>query len=277
VNLGRILLIESDPATLRRRTLALQKLGYDVEVQQAARSGFEHAVASLPDCIVCNVLLDDIDGYWLARRLRTEEASAAATTPIVFIAPPEERESLAQCFKVGADAVLFLPVTDEEIAFQVSALIGMARRLRPKQELFVDVYGVSEEGAALRGDLSQMPLATILMTLEMERRRGTVTAITVGNRKATLVIAETGFVSSELDGKDKTPTEVLREVLHWKRGRFWYHPSAVSVVPGKSPAVRGSIGALLLDAMRLGDEATVLAPDEIEIDLASPSSRKLIP
>lgn len=277
MNLGRILLIESDQAKARLRALALRKPGYDVEVQFAARTGFERAVNALPDCIVCNVLLEDIDGLWVARRLRTEESSVAHT-PFLFLSPPEERESFTQGLKVGADAYLIEPVSDEELLSQVSALIGMSRRLRPKQELFVDVYGgASDEGAALKGDLSQMSLATILMILEMERRRGIVSAVTVGGRKASLVIAESGFVSSELDGKDAPPTEVLREVLHWKRGRFWYHTEAPVLSDGKAPPIRGSIGALLLDAMRLGDEATVLAPDEIEVDMAMPSSRKLLP
>ena len=160
MHLGRILLIDSDQAKARLRALALRKLGYDVEVQFSARTGFDRAVSSLPDCIVCNVLLEDIDGLWVARRLRTEETSAAQT-PFLFLAPSEERESFTQGLKVGGDAYLTEPVTDDELICQIPALVGMARRLRPKRELFVDVYdGVTDDGMALRR-LSQMSLATV--------------------------------------------------------------------------------------------------------------------
>ena len=272
--MGRILLIHGDARKAQHLAASLQRHGYQVDVCQSARSGFERACAWLPDCIVCHVTLEDIDGFWVARRVRTEPGEVART-PFLFLTSHEERESLLQGLHVGADASLCEPFTEDELAAQVSALMEMARRLHQRRDSFVDAVDASE-GAALRGDLAQMSLATVLTILEMERRTGSVTVVTVGGRQATLSIADSGFVGSSLDGAERPPTEVLREVLHWKRGRFWFHPVEKAESDAKSVLIRGSIGAMLLDAMRLGDEATVLGPDEIEIDL-SPSSRPAIP
>ncbi|WP_394826958.1 response regulator [Pendulispora albinea] len=275
MDVGRILLIHGDASTAERHAVSLRRHGHEVEVRQSARSGFERACAWLPDCIACHVTLEDIDGFWVARRIRTEP-SEVAQTPFLFLTSREERDSLLQGLHVGADASLCEPFTDDELAAQLSALIDMARRLRRPRDSFVDALADSSVGAAFRGDLAQMSLATVLMILEMERRTGTITVVTVGGRRATLSIADSGFVGSSLDGAERSPTDVLREVLHWKRGRFWFSPAERTESATQSVAIRGSIGAMLLDAMRLGDEATVLGPDEIEIDL-SPSSRPSIP
>ena len=274
--MGRILLIHGDARKAERLAASLQRHGYEVEVRQSARSGFERACAWLPDCVVCHVTLEDIDGFWVARRIRTE-SSAVSRTPFLFLTSHEERESLLQGLHVGADASLCEPFSEDELAAQVAALMDMARRLRERRDSFIDdAFADSSDGSAFRGDLAQMSLATVLMILEMERRTGTVTVVTVGGRRSTLTVADSGFVGSTLDGAERTPTEVLREVLHWQRGRFWFRPTEKTDGDGKSVIIRGSIGAVLLDAMRLGDEATVLGPDEIEIDL-SPSSRPSIP
>src|SRR5262249_30311883 len=51
-------------------------------------------------------------------------------------------------------------------------------------------------------------------------------------------------------GVQRPPLEVLREVLSWRAGRFSYHPRET----GNLPAPRASVGALVLEAMRLEDE-----------------------
>ena len=275
MDVGRILLIHGDAKKARQLATGLERHGHQVEVRQSARTGFEKACTWLPDCIVCHMVLEDIDGFWVARRIRTE-ATEVARTPFLFLTSSEERSSLLQGLNVGADASLCEPFTDEELAAQVSALIEMARRMYQRRDSFIDgTLPESSVGSAFRGALAHMSLATVLMILEMERRTGVVTVVTVGGRKATMSVADSGFVSSTLDDVDRSPTDVLREVIHWKRGRFWFRPTDKPEGDG-SVVIRGSIGAMLLDAMRLGDEATVLGPDEIEIDL-SPSSRPSIP
>ncbi|WP_394837767.1 response regulator [Pendulispora rubella] len=272
--MGRILLIHGDANKAQLLAASLQRHGHQVDVRQSARAGFERACAWLPDCIVCHVNLEDIDGFWVARRIRTELGDVAST-PFLFLTSHEERQALLQGLHVGADATLCEPFTEEELAAQVSALIEMARRLHQRRDSFIDGPVDSSMGAAFRGDLAQMSLATVLMILEMERRTGTVTVVTVGGRKATMSVADSGFVACTLDESERPPTDVLREVLHWKRGRFWFRPED-KADDTKEIAIRGSIGAVMLDAMRLGDEATILGPDEIEVDL-SPSSRPAIP
>jgi len=246
---GRVLIIEDDPWTASVLAKFLRERGHEVVLCDDARSGFEKACEWRPDCIVCNVVLPDIDGYWVARRIRTE-ATPVAATPFLFLTNETEREGRLQGLHVGADAYLTRPYTNDEVVAQVEALIEMARRLRTRKDGFRSEPVTAAKGAAFRGDIEQMSLATVLMVLGMERRSGNLRVVTEG-RKAELLIVADAFGSGELDGIERPPLEVLREVLLWKKGSFYFRPLDVA----KPPDVRNSVSALLLEAMQLEDEA----------------------
>ena len=95
------------------------------------------------------------------------------------------------------------------------------------------------------------PLASVLMMLEMERRTGVVEIVGSSGRRGTLTLAQGLFANTAIDGAPKPALEVLREVLSWRAGRFSYlaRENAPSL-----PAPRASVGALVLEAMRLEDE-----------------------
>jgi DNA-binding response OmpR family regulator len=249
LNPGRVLIIDEDPGTDAVLGKCLRERKHEVLVCTDARTGFSKACATRPDCIVCAVTLPDIDGFWVARRIRTEPTSVA-TTPFLFLQTEEEKESRVQGLHVGGDAYLLRPFTSEEAVAQIEALIEMARRLRVQRESFVSEVPTSARGAAFNGDLEHMSLATVLMVLGMERRSGRLRVVS-GEQKAELNIAHDSFASGSLDGAEKKPLEVLRDVLKWKKGKFYFRPG------DEAPPIsaRESVSALLLEAMRLDDES----------------------
>ena len=105
---------------------------------------------------------------------------------------------------------------------------------------------------ALRGDLQQMSLATVLMVVEMERRSGRLNVANVDEtRLAVFSIAEGTFVISMIDGRPYDSLSALSEALGWDEGRFWFVPSEQ---PGTANP-KGQIGRMLLEATRRADEA----------------------
>jgi hypothetical protein len=84
----------------------------------------------------------------------------------------------------------------------------------------------------------------------MERRTGSLEVVSGDGQRAALVLSAGLFASTEVAGKTGTPLEVLREVLSWRTGRFAFRPRDA----GNAPPARGSVGALVLEAMRLEDE-----------------------
>lgn len=252
VNSGRILLIDGDAWLSRSIARVLQAKGFATELREDARSGFARACDTLPDCVVCSIVLPDIDGFWVVRRLRTE-AGPIAKTPIVLVGDIADKEARIQGLQVGADALLERPVTDEEIVAQVDALVTMAARLRGAR---AEDQAPPSLAAAFRGDLANFPLASILMMLEMERRSGSLDVVSGSGARARLVLSAGHFVSTSMEGKPLPAVEALRDVLAWRAGRFAFRPRESGSIP---PSV-GSIGALVLEAMRLEDERKNEAP-----------------
>jgi CheY-like chemotaxis protein len=223
--------------------------GYSVDYCNEAMPGFRKACETVPDCIILTPELPDIDGAWVARRVRTE-SGPIAKVPILFVGELTDRSVRTQILNVGADVFLARPLENEEIIASVTALIAMARRLNtgsPGEDGAASSHGMS---AAIRGDLSAFPLASMLMMFEMERRSGLIEVVAQSGKRATITMNSGLFASTEVQGQPKPALATLREVLSWRAGRFTF----ATKESGALPAARASIGALVLEAMRLEDE-----------------------
>lgn len=248
-----MLIIEQEEWEAALLAKFLGEAGYEIHVAGEARAGFDKVRELQPDCILCSVSLPDIDGFWVARRVRTEPSSVA-TTPFLFLTEADDTESRLQGLNVGADLYLTKPFHGEEVVAQVNALIDMANRLRKQRESFISEGPASSvAGAAFAGDVAQMSVATVLTLLELERRSGRL-KVRGGesNRVAVLELTDGKFAAGMLDDKPWNPTELLREVLRWKKGSFTFRGSQGGAADSGE---QQKIGGLLLEAMRLEDES----------------------
>jgi CheY-like chemotaxis protein len=247
VTSGRVLVIDGDEWTSQLLVRGLKEKGYTVDHCTEAMPGFRKACETIPDCIILTPELPDLDGVWVARRVRTE-SGPVSKVPILFVGEVTDRTVRSQTLNVGADVFLARPLGNEEIIASVTALIAMARRLGASS----GDAGEASMGstAAIRGDLSAFPLASMLMMFEMERRSGLIEVTAQSGKKATIAMNGGLFASTEIQGQPRPALETLREVLSWRAGKFTF----ATKESGALPAARASIGALVLEAMRLEDE-----------------------
>jgi two-component system OmpR family response regulator len=249
---GRVLIIESEEWEATLLTKFLSEAGYEVHVAGEARAGFDKVRELQPDCILCNVNLPDIDGFWVARRVRTEP-TRVATTPFLFLTEADDAESRLQGLHVGADLYLTKPFRNDEVVAQVGALIDMANRLRKQREAFSsDGPASSVSGAAFFGDLAQMSVATVLTLLELERRSGRLKVRGEAGKVALLELSEGKLAAGTMNDQPSNATELLREVLRWKKGTFSFRGGQGAA---DDSGEQQKIGGLLLEAMRLEDES----------------------
>jgi two-component system OmpR family response regulator len=247
VTQDRVLIIEDDEWESTLLKSVLVEAGYAVEIAATARDGFARAKAWLPACIVCDVVLPDIDGLWVARMVRLD-VSPLSSTPFLFLTSDEDKDARLQGFKVGADMFLKKPYRVEEAVAQVVALVSMANRMKDR----VSFGPASSESApALRGDLGQIDLSTVLTLLEMERRTGFLKVRTESGETISFELQHGALERTTLDDAPAAATAMFRKVFSWKVGRFWFR--AAPIERGATPAA--AIGPLLLEAMRLMDEA----------------------
>ena len=246
---GRVLIIESDEWASALLAKVLREGGYEVALASEARSGFDEVRKLEPDCIVCGVSLPDIDGFWVARRVRAE-AGPVSATPFLFLIDEQDLAGRLHGLNVGGDLFLTKPFRNEEAVAQVGALIGMAKRLKAATHPPSEAPPSSVGATVLQGDLAEMSISTVLTLLELERRTGRLRVRGSEGGAALLELIEGAFVRAELDDAPADPTVALRKILGLEAGSFHFRSKPIhSMVPGQN------LSALMLEAMCLEDEA----------------------
>jgi DNA-binding response OmpR family regulator len=116
----RALIIDDDPdlASLIRRTLEFTA-GWEVQTALSGVAGLALARSAPPDVILVDVMMPEMDGYEVCRRLRTDSATAAVPVVLLTARRDLDEELLAG---TGAAGVLFKPFQPQDLARQVREL-----------------------------------------------------------------------------------------------------------------------------------------------------------
>jgi DNA-binding response OmpR family regulator len=91
--------------------------GYEVFTVNWGEDGVRAAQTVLPDLIILDIRLPDIDGYEVARRVRTDRRTNEI--PIIFLTEKRERIDRLQGFEVGADDYITKPFDVQELRLRV--------------------------------------------------------------------------------------------------------------------------------------------------------------
>ncbi len=106
-------------------------------------------------------------------------------------------------------------------------------------------------GSSIRGNLSEMSLATVLAMLELERRTGILTVCAENGSVVTATLRGGTIVGARNQDVAVDPVEAVRDALRITTGRFSFRQVNVEVVSGPPR----SIGSVLLEASSRNDEA----------------------
>ena len=121
----KILVIEDEPAMRKMTAQALRFEGFDVLEAPDGKSGVATALRSIPDLVVCDVMMPDMDGFGVIHALRSD--SRTALTPFIFLTAMAANGDLRHGMTEGADDYLTKP-------FQIEDLIGSVRRRLEKRK-----------------------------------------------------------------------------------------------------------------------------------------------
>ena len=123
----KILLIEDHPQMRENLQLMLEMEGYVVVVAGDGRRGIEVARRELPDVILCDVMMPELDGFGVLQTLRGDPATA--TIPFLFLTAKGEKVDQRTGMNLGADDYLVKPVGKQDV------LAAIAARLQRQQLL----------------------------------------------------------------------------------------------------------------------------------------------
>jgi DNA-binding response OmpR family regulator len=114
----RLLVVEDEVTMARLLKEALREEGHDVTVASNGREGLEIALRWQFDAIVLDVMLPGMDGFTVARRLRTVRNQ----TPILMLTARDSTKDLIQGLDIGADDYLTKPFSLEVLLARVRAI-----------------------------------------------------------------------------------------------------------------------------------------------------------
>lgn len=119
----RILLVEDDHLTAQSIELMLKSEGYVVDHAELGEEGLEIGKLYDYDLIVLDIMLPDIDGYEVLRRLR----DARVETPVLILSGLGEMDHKIKGLGYGADDYLTKPFDKRELVARIQAIVRRSR------------------------------------------------------------------------------------------------------------------------------------------------------
>jgi diguanylate cyclase (GGDEF)-like protein len=134
-------LIADDDIVNRQVLAELLKPEYTVVLAKNGAQALEHAARHLPDLMLLDVLMPDMDGYEVLRRLRADEQTANIS--VIFISGMGRPEDEAKGLKMGAADYIAKPFNATVVLARVAMHLQMVRQRRMLEHL-AHVDGLTE-------------------------------------------------------------------------------------------------------------------------------------
>lgn len=167
---GRVLVVDDIAANVRLLSGILKVAGYEVVTASGGEEGLRQVEATSPDVVLLDVMMPDMDGFEVCRRIKANPATS--WLPVVFVTALQETADRIAAIEAGADDFLTKPVDEVEVEARVKSLVRVKRQ-RDDLEL---AYKELRRAEAMRDGLAAMmvhdlrtPLTAILGSLETMR------------------------------------------------------------------------------------------------------------
>ena len=161
--MAKILVIDDDQAINELIKINLELSYYNVISAFDGNRGYALAKQELPDLIVLDVMMPEVDGYTVAKRIR--ENNSTKDIPIIMLTALGMLQNKAQGFDIGVDDYLVKPFEMDELLMRVKALLKRSNNI-PKSFAVKEVLS--------QGDITLIPET---YSIEINGKQAKVTPI----------------------------------------------------------------------------------------------------
>jgi PleD family two-component response regulator len=126
MNKGRILVVEDDLDIANMLRIYFDSQGYEVLVAVRGSDALELGRKKLPHVVVLDIMLPDMDGYEVCRKLRSNLRTSHI--PILFLTQMDERSDKIAGLELGADDYITKPFDIEELKFRIQNAVARTSR-----------------------------------------------------------------------------------------------------------------------------------------------------
>ncbi len=152
----QLLLIDDDPNLILLVKDYLEFRGYEVMTAENGREALEILENKVPDMIICDVMMPEMDGYSLVEHVRKD--ARTSWIPVLFLSAKGQIQDRVKGLSTGADVYMVKPFEPEELVAQVEAALNQASRLMVHQP---------SKGGADSGHKIQVPFDVELTPTEL--------------------------------------------------------------------------------------------------------------
>lgn len=123
----RLLLIDDDPNLILLVKDYLEFRGYEVITAENGREALLVLEQEVPDMIICDVMMPEMDGYALVEHVRQDQKTS--WIPVLFLSAKGQSQDRVKGLSTGADVYMVKPFEPEELVAQVESSLKQASRL----------------------------------------------------------------------------------------------------------------------------------------------------
>jgi two-component system phosphate regulon response regulator PhoB len=165
---AKILVVDDEPDAVELVAFNLRQAGYSVTTAAEGSEALQKARTQVPDLIVLDVMLPEMDGFEICKLLRHDPATARL--PIIMLTAKAAEVDRVLGLELGADDYLTKPFSPRELMLRVKKVLGRgqptaeARETMRFGDLLIDVpkHVVSWRGKPIELTATEFKLVTVL-------------------------------------------------------------------------------------------------------------------
>jgi len=119
---ARVLVVEDDTGTQTLLRKQLSAKGFEVQVAANGLDGLMQLEAGLPDVIVCDMNMPELDGVGFVRAIKAK--SETRSIPVIFLTASNDPRHMVDGINVGARFYLTKPFELNELIWKISRVLG---------------------------------------------------------------------------------------------------------------------------------------------------------
>ena len=152
----KLLVVEDDPNIVELLSVSLRYAGFDVTAVMTGVDAVNSAKSARPDLVVLDVMLPDLDGFEVIRKMR----EGGARTPVVFLTARDAMEDKIRGLTLGGDDYVTKPFSLEELTARIRAVLRRSTMDAPPSAVltFADLE-LDEESHEVRRGGTLVPLS----------------------------------------------------------------------------------------------------------------------
>lgn len=148
----KILVVDDDPGVLFATARIAEKAGYQVFTASTAKECMASAIKNIPDLILLDVVLPDMDGYELCRKIK-ENPGLKSVFVILLSGKMTGSESQAEGLDAGADGYIARPISNRELKARIDSMVRILSAERERDHLIIELKKALAEVKQLSGML----------------------------------------------------------------------------------------------------------------------------